>query len=307
MDYKVVSAAPHAVSPVTTQSIMRDVVISLSLTAILAVIAYGLTGLCLMAVCVAACVFFEWGYCKIVKKPLTTKDYSAVVTGLILALNLPSTLPLWMAIIGCFIAIIVVKQLFGGLGQNFANPAIVGRIALMVSFATPMTTWMVDGVASATPLATYHAGLAVPANLELLLYSVGGSMGEVSGLALILGGLYLVIRKVISPVIPLVYVATVGLFSLCLGQDPLFHMLAGGVLLGAIFMATDYVTSPITTKGRVIFAIGCGLFTMVIRCYSSYPEGTSFAILLMNLLTPLIDRATMVHLNGIPKKGGANQ
>lgn len=298
MELKHVSAAPHQISPVTTQSIMRDVVIALGITVICAIVGYGVRGLCLMAVCVAACLFFEWGACKLMKKESTISDMSAVVTGLIFALNLPSTLPFWMAIIGCFVAIVVTKQLFGGLGQNFANPAIVGRVALMVSFATPMTTWMVDGVASATPLAALKTGLAIPSNLTMLLYSPGGSMGEISGLALILGGIYLVVRKVISPVIPLVYVGTVGIFALCLGQDPLFHMLAGGVLLGAIFMATDYVTSPITTKGRVIFAIGCGLFTMVIRCYSSYPEGTSFAILLMNLLTPLIDRATMVKLNG---------
>lgn len=304
MELKNISSAPHNVSTMTTTSIMRDVIIALGLAMVCAVVGYGFRALCLMVICVGACMFFEWGSCKILKKESTLGDYSAVVTGVIFALNLPSTLPFWMAIVGCFVAIVVTKQLFGGLGQNFANPAIVGRVVLMVSFATAMTTWTVDGVASATPLAALKTGLAVPSNMEMFLYSLGGSMGEISGLALVLGGIYLVIRRVISPVIPLSYVGTVGLFALLLGQDPLFHMLAGGVLLGAIFMATDYVTSPITTKGRIVFGIGCGIFTMVIRCYSSYPEGTSFAILLMNLLTPLIDRATMNKLNGV-SKGGA--
>jgi len=313
----IVSAAPHIVNPADTASIMRDVVIALIPALAVSTYVFGIGAIILTAVCVAACIFFEWASRKIMKRSNTIGDWSAVVTGVILAFNLPVNIPKWMAVVGCFIAIVVVKQIFGGLGQNFANPAIVGRITLFVGFATPMTNWVVtsrmsqailnnagaDAVAGATPLAMSAAGAELPSNLEMFLGTINGSMGEISSAALLLGGIYLVIRKVISPAIPVSFLATVAVLSLIMGFDPIFQLCAGGVMLGAIFMATDYVTSPITTPGRIIFGIGCGIFTMLIRAYASYPEGVSFAILLMNILTPHIDRLTKTKLNGVAKGG----
>ena len=314
----IVSAAPHIVSPADTATIMRDVVIALIPALAVSTYVFGFQAILLTAVCVIACVFFEWATRKILKRENTIGDWSAIVTGVILAFNLPVSIPKWMAVVGCFIAIVVVKQLFGGLGQNFANPAIVGRITLFIGFATPMTNWVVtermsqaiinyagaDAVSGATPLAINAAGGQLPSNLEMFLGTINGSMGEISAAALLLGGIYLVARKVISPAIPVSFLATVAVLSLVMGFDPIFQLCAGGVMLGAIFMATDYVTSPITTPGRIIFGIGCGIFTMLIRCYASYPEGVSFAILLMNILTPHIDRITRSRINGV-EKGGA--
>ena len=314
----IVSAAPHIVSPADTATIMRDVVIALIPALAVSTYVFGFQAILLTAVCVIACVFFEWATRKILKRENTIGDWSAIVTGVILAFNLPVSIPKWMAVVGCFIAIVVVKQLFGGLGQNFANPAIVGRITLFIGFATPMTNWVVtdrmsqailnyagpDAVAGATPLAINAAGGQLPSNLEMFLGTINGSMGEISAAALLLGGIYLVARNVISPAIPVSFLATVAVLSLVMGFDPIFQLCAGGVMLGAIFMATDYVTSPITTPGRIIFGIGCGIFTMLIRCYASYPEGVSFAILLMNILTPHIDRITKSRINGV-EKGGA--
>ena len=314
----IVSAAPHIVSPADTATIMRDVVIALIPALAVSTYVFGFQAILLTAVCVIACVFFEWATRKILKRENTIGDWSAIVTGVILAFNLPVSIPKWMAVVGCFIAIVVVKQLFGGLGQNFANPAIVGRITLFIGFATPMTNWVVtermsqaiinyagaDAVSGATPLAINAAGGQLPSNLEMFLGTINGSMGEISAAALLLGGIYLVARKVISPAIPVSFLATVAVLSLVMGFDPIFQLCAGGVMLGAIFMATDYVTSPITTPGRIIFGIGCGIFTMLIRCYASYPEGVSFAILLMNILTPHIDRITKSRINGV-EKGGA--
>lgn len=309
----VVSSAPHVVSPVNTSRIMLDVIIALVPALIMEVVVFGMRALMLTVACVAACVVFEWAARKIMGREQTISDLSAVVTGVLLSYNLPSNLPIWMAVIGCFVAVVVVKQLFGGLGQNFANPAIVGRIVLFVSFATPMTTWPLtkgqlaaaaaDAVTGPTPLALFAKGEAVPSNLDMFLGFIGGSMGEVSALALLIGGVYLVVRKVIEPTIPLCFIGTVFVFALAAGLDPVFHICAGGVMLGAIFMATDYVTSPITAKGKIVFGIGCGLLTMMIRLYSSYPEGVSFAILLMNILTPHIDELTRMKLNGVPKGG----
>ena len=313
----IVSAAPHVVSPADTAAIMRDVVIALIPALAVSTYVFGFGAIFLTAVCVIACVFFEWAARKILKRENTIGDWSAIVTGVILAFNLPVNIPKWMAVVGCFIAIVVVKQLFGGLGQNFANPAIVGRITLFIGFATPMTNWVItdrmsqaiinysgpDAVAGATPLAINAAGGQLPSDLEMFLGTSSGSMGEVSTIALLIGGIYLVIRKVISPAIPVSFLATVAVLSLVMGFDPIFQLCAGGVMLGAIFMATDYVTSPITTPGRIIFGIGCGVFTMLIRSYASYPEGVSFAILLMNILTPHIDRITRSKLNGVAKGG----
>lgn len=311
----IVSSAPHVVSPVNTSRIMLDVIIALIPAMIMAVYVFGMRALLLTASCVIACVFFEWAFRKITGRTNTISDLSAVVTGVILSFNLPANLPIWMAVIGCFVSIVVVKQLFGGIGQNFANPAIVGRIVLFISFATPMTTWPLtrmqlasgayDGVTGPTPLGLFQAGDmdALPATRDMFLGFIGGSMGEVSALALLIGGIYLIVRKVIEPTIPVCFIATVAVMALLMGQNPAFHVCAGGVMLGAIFMATDYVTSPITTKGKVIFGIGCGILTMLIRMFASYPEGVSFAILIMNILTPLIDECTRMKLNGVPKGG----
>ncbi len=315
----IVSAAPHVNNPQDTASIMRDVVIALAPAQLAAIYVFGIRSLLLTLVCAGACVFFEWACRKLMDRPQTIGDWSAVVTGVILAMNLPADFPFWMAIVGCFAAIVVTKQIFGGLGQNFANPAIVGRLVLFVGFATPMTTWMItdkmspvilsaagiDAVTGATPLALFANARPVPSNMDMFLGLINGSMGEISSAALLLGGLYLVYRKVIEPTIPACFIGTVAVIAMALGFDPIFHICAGGVMLGAIFMATDYVTSPITTKGKVIFGIGCGFLTMIIRIFASYPEGVSFAILLMNILTPHIDEITRTKLNGVPK-GGAN-
>ena len=323
-NHLIVSSAPHIANPVDTANIMKNVVIALMPALAVAVYVFGVQALILTATCVASCVIFEGLTRKILDRPQTIGDYSAVVTGVILSYNLPAGLPLWMAVIGSFVAIVVVKQLFGGLGQNFVNPAIVGRIVLFTSFATPMTTWpltnrmsdvlwnadaaaaagTVDAVTGATPLALFANAKDVPSNMDMFLGTINGSMGEISAAALLLGGLYLVFKKIIEPTIPVAFIGTVAVMALMMGFDPVFHICAGGVMLGAIFMATDYVTSPITTKGKIVFGIGCGFLTMVIRVSASYPEGVSFALLLMNILTPHIDKWTKVKLNGIPKGGG---
>lgn len=311
----IVSSAPHVVSPVNTSRIMLDVIIALVPAMAMAAYVFGIRALLLTAVCVVACVFFEYATEKILKRPVTISDLSAAVTGVILSLNLPATLPPWMAVVGSFIAIVLVKQLFGGMGQNFANPAITARVAMFIGFATAMTSFPLpvaqqtaDAITGPTPLALFAKGLDVPSNAEMFLGTIGGSMGEVSALALLIGGVYLVYRKVIEPTIPVCFIATVAVMAILTGNDPIFHVCAGGVMLGSIFMATDYVTSPITRKGKVIFGIGCGLLTMIIRLYASYPEGVSFAILIMNILTPHIDSLTIPALNGVPKekkaKGG---
>ena len=309
----IVSSAPHVVSPVNTSRIMLDVLIALVPAVAMATFVFGMRALLLTAVCAASCVFFEYAVEKILKRDVTIGDLSAAVTGVILSLNLPANLPFWMACVGSFVAIVIVKQLFGGMGQNFANPAITARVALFIGFATAMTNFPLpvaqqtaDAITGATPLALFAKGLEVPSNGAMFFGTVGGSMGETSALALLIGGTYLLFKKVIEPTIPACFIGTVAVMAILTGNDPIFHVCAGGVMLGAIFMATDYVTSPITTKGKVIFGIGCGLLTMIIRLYASYPEGVSFAILIMNILTPHIDNLTIPALNGVPKekKGG---
>lgn len=220
---------------------------------------------------------------------------SAVVTGILLALNLPVEIPIWQAVFGCLVAIVAVKQLFGGLGYNFANPAITARIVLLISFSTAMTTWTIpDAVSSATPLALLEAGQtdAMPSILNMLLGVRGGSLGETGILALLLGGIYLLARRVITWHTPVCFIGTVFVLTLILGENPVYHILSGGLVLGAFFMATDYVTTPYTKWGRVIFGVGCGIITVLIRIWGNYPEGVSFAILLMNILTPYITRWT---------------
>ena len=291
-----VSSSPHLRSKKTTQNIMLDVLIALVPALVMAVVYFGYKAIILALVCVSTCVLTEYICRKVMKRDNTISDLSAAVTGLILALNLPVDINLFMAMFGCVVAIVVVKQMFGGLGFNFVNPAMAARIVMMVSFPTAMTTWTntrfmqtVDGVTSATPLAPDAPVYSYP---DLFLGNIGGSMGEVCTLAILLGGIYLVIRRVISPVIPVIYIGTAALMSLILGLDPLYQILSGGLVFGAVFMATDYTTSPINKWGKVIFAVGLGIFTILIRTYSNLPEGTSFAILLMNILVPHIERLT---------------
>lgn len=293
-----VSPSPHIHDAVSTQSIMRDVLIAMVPALIASVLIFGFRSLVLTAVCIASCMVFELFTRKLLGKSNTVSDLSAAVTGMLLAFNLPVELPLWMAVVGCFFAIVIVKQLFGGIGQNFANPAIAARIFLLLSFSLPMTTWVqVNSVSSATPLAQMalaRAGEAqvLPTYLEMLLGQRGGCLGETCALALIIGGVYLIARKVITPTIPLAFIGGVAVLALIFGENPLYHIMGGGCLIGAFFMATDYTTSPVTEKGKLIFGLGCAALTMIIRIFGSYPEGVSYAILLMNIICPLIDRAT---------------
>ncbi len=301
MNQLIVSPSPHTRSSVTTRSIMLDVVIALLPALAVAAWLFGGRALLVAAVCVGSSVLLEFLCRRLMKRDQTIGDLSAVVTGLLLALNLPVGIPLWVAIFGCFIAIVVVKQLFGGIGQNFANPAMAARVILLASFSGYMTArsvpgdyLAVDAIASATPLARMAADAETSSLLQMFLgVKSTCAMGEVSALALLIGGCYLVFRRVISPVTPLCYIGTVFVLTGLLGADPVRQILAGGLMLGAIFMATDYTTSPATTKGKVIFALGCGIITVLIRLYGGYPEGVSFAILLMNILTPQIDKLTM--------------
>ena len=302
----IVTAAPHITSPDSTQSIMGRVCLALAPALIASVIIFGINALILTAVTVAACVFFEWAYCKLMGREVPIADFSAVVTGLLLAFNMPATLPPWMAIVGAFIAIVIIKQLFGGLGYNFANPAIVGRIALAVGFGAKMAAYPlpdngVDALTSATPLAV--AGeLGSGDYLTLLLGNHGGVLGETCAICILIGGIYLIATKVISPVLPVTYLATVAVLSLCFGMDPIVQLLSGGLMLGAFFMATDYVTSPTTDKGKVVAGLFLGLVTMLIRRFGNMNEGVSFAILLMNLITPYIEVNTRQDRLGIAKK-----
>ena len=295
----IVSPSPHIRDNATTSTIMRDVLIGLAPAMIAAVVIFGFRALLMTAVCVAACIIFEYGTERILGRENTISDLSAVVTGVILSFNLPVQLPLWMAVVGCFFAIVIVKQLFGGIGNNFANPAIAARIFLLLSFSQPMTTWLqveggraVQGVYGATPLALISAGdtANLPSVMEMLLGTRGGCMGETCAIALILGGVYMIWKKVITPTIPLAFIGGVFVLSLLFGVNPVYELLGGGLMLGAFFMATDYTTSPITEKGKIIFGLGCALITMVIRVFGSYPEGVSYSILLMNLITPHINR-----------------
>ena len=307
----IVTAAPHITSADSTQKIMQRVCIALVPTLIASVFIFGINSLILTAITVAACVFFEWGYCKMVGREGPIGDFSAVVTGLLLAFNLPASLPWWMAIVGAFIAIVIVKQLFGGMGYNFANPAIVARIALAVGFASRMASYPkpengIDALASATPLAVFDQ-LGSSEYVTLLLGNHGGVLGETCAITILIGGIYLIATKVISPVIPVTYLATVAVLSLVAGRDPIVQLLSGGLMLGAFFMATDYVTSPTTNKGKIIFGLGLGIITCAIRFLGTMNEGVSFAILLMNLLVPYIEVNTRQDKLGIAKvkKGGA--
>ncbi len=296
----IISCSPHIRGNNSTAVVMRDVLIALLPALLASVWLFGMRALMLTLVCAAFAVGSEYVFQKASGRPITVNDYSAAVTGVILAFNLPSTLPYWMAALGSVIAIVVVKQLFGGLGRNFANPAITARIVLLVSFAGPMTTWAVpkpvspDFITGATPLGMMASGNvgALPSLSQMFLGIRGGSLGETCSAALLLGLAYLLYRKVITWHIPAAFVGTVAVLTAVLGENPLYHVLSGGLLLGAVFMATDYTTSPFTDKGKLIFGAGCGILTVIIRVFGNYPEGVSFAILLMNILCPHIDNWT---------------
>lgn len=320
MDKLIVSSSPHFNGRKTTQNIMLDVIIGLMPAAIASIIIFGPRAFLVIAVCIASCVLSEYLSRKAMKRPQTVMDLSCVVTGLLLALNLPVTIDPLIAAFGGVIAIVVVKQMFGGIGQNFVNPALTARIVLMNSFPARMTHWAAafdygataDAVTTATPLSGQmyvNSPSSAPDYMQLLLGTHGGCLGETCALAILIGGLYLIVRNVISPVIPVTYLATVAVFSAILGRDPLFDLLAGGLMLGAFFMATDYTTSPLYFKARIVFAIGCGLMTIIIREFGSLPEGVSYSIVLMNIVTPLIERYVKPASFGRPrdkkKKEGA--
>jgi len=289
----IVTASPHIHGKASTSGIMRDVLIALMPALVAATIIFGWRALLVTAVSVFSCVFFEWAFEKLVKRPSTIGDLSAAVTGVLLAFNLPISIPLWQVVFGALVAIVAVKQLFGGIGKNFANPAITARIVMLLAFAGSMTNWnYADALSSATPLAMMASG-ETPAVKALILGTHGGCIGETCAIALLIGFVYLLCRRVIRWHTPVVMTATVFLFTWILGADPVRHVLSGGLLLGAIFMATDYSTTPSTVMGRVLFGIGAGLLTVLIRLYGSYAEGVSFAILFMNILTPYLSRATM--------------
>ncbi len=320
-----VSSSPHLVTKLDTKKTMQYVVLALVPAIVMATVYFGIGALLRVVLGGVFCWASEYLYNKVMKKKDTTGDCSFAVTGVILALNLPANFPIWMEAIGCVVAIVIVKCLYGGLGKNIANPAIVGRIVLLLSFTSYMTSWPlttfqkaaagVDAVTGATPLGQLSDGTAVlPSLTDMLLGNIGGAMGETCTIAILIGGVFLIWKKIISPIIPLTYIGTVFVFSLiyyaCVGGAgqygalgmAVFEVLAGGVCFGAFFCATDYVTSPIMDRGKYIYAIGCGLFTMIIRLFASYPEGASFAILFMNVMTPLIDRFVIRQYYGVAKK-----
>ena len=310
MEKLLVSPSPHLHTKTSTKSLMRDVVIALLPAVAVSVLFYGWSELLVLGVSVASCVLLEYLITKyLLKGTCTIGDWSAVITGVLLALNLPATTPWWVVFIGAVVAIGVAKMTFGGLGQNLFNPAIVGRVFLLISFPTYMTDWTrpqgfinaVDAFSGATPLGVAkEAGVEAVAGLDycdMLFMNIGGSAGELSAIALIAGFIYLLARKVIRPYITLSILATVAIFSGIFWAinpaeytDPVFNLLTGGLLLGSIFMATDYVTSPMSNMGGIVFGIGIGIITMLIRYFGAYPEGMSFAILIMNSVVPLLNK-----------------
>jgi len=298
-----VSSSPHIRTKDSVHKIMLDVIIALMPAALFSVWYFGLQAAAVILTCVASSVIIEWLYNKVVKEPTTIKDLSAVVTGMILAFNLPATVPLWIPVIGSFVAIILVKQLFGGLGQNFMNPASAARAFLLISFAGSMTNWgtTVDGVSMATPLGILAEGVGtLPPLWDAFIGTIPGSLGETSALALLIGGIYLIIRKVITWRIPTFFIGTVAIMTIFLGGHGFdlttigYQLFSGGLIIGAFFMATDYASSPVTFTGQIIMGIGCGVLVALIRMVGGqYPEGVSFSIILMNLAVPLIDKYTV--------------
>ncbi|MFQ9987615.1 RnfABCDGE type electron transport complex subunit D [Neglectibacter timonensis] len=312
MEKLIVSSSPHFNGKKTTQNIMLDVIIALTPAMIASVILFGFRAMVVILTCIASCVLSEYICRRVMKRSQTVGDLSCVVTGILLALNLPVTINPLISVFGGVIAIVVVKQMFGGIGQNFVNPALTARIILMNSFPARMTHWTAafdysataDAVTTATPLGILSEGSGgqLPSYLDMFLGKTGGCLGETCALAILIGGIYLILRRVISPVIPVTYLATAALFSFLFGRDPLFDLLSGGLMLGAFFMATDYTTSPLYFWGRVVFAVGCGALTLVIREFGSLPEGVSYSIILMNILTPLIERYIKPRAFGLVKE-----
>ena len=321
-----ISSSPHAHSPVTTQTIMRDVLIALVPALLGSIYFFGFRALLVTLVSAAACVFFEWGFCKIRKLHCKTYDLSAVVTGVLLAFVCPVTIPYWTIILGDFFAIVLVKMLFGGLGKNIVNPALAGR-AFLFSWPVIMSNWVkvgfdnaagllstADAVTAATPMSAMHQG-ALPEEsiLDMFLGNIGGCIGETSALLLIIGFIYLLYRKVITARIPLAYIGTVAILAFLFpqGNDRIAWMAAqvfgGGLMLGAIFMATDYVTSPLTKLGQIVYGIGCGVITILIRYFGGYSEGVTYAILCMNACSVLLDKIGRPVKFGAPKKEAAKK
>ena len=321
-----ISSSPHAHSPVTTQTIMRDVLIALVPAMLGSIYFFGFRSLLVTLVSAAACVFFEWGFCKVRKLHCKTYDLSAVVTGVLLAFVCPVTIPYWTIILGDFFAIVLVKMLFGGLGKNIVNPALAGR-AFLFSWPVLMSNWVkvgfdnaagllstADAVTAATPMSAMHQG-ALPEEsiLDMFLGNIGGCIGETSALLLIIGFLYLLYRKVITARIPLAYIGTVAILAFLFpqGNDRIAWMAAqvfgGGLMLGAIFMATDYVTSPLTKLGQIVYGIGCGIITILIRYFGGYSEGVTYAILCMNACAVLLDKIGRPVKFGAPKKEAAKK
>lgn len=318
----VVTSCPHAATGRTVRGVMLDVVIALMFPAVASVIIFGYRAAVLISVSIISSVLFEWLYCKIVKIPVSVGDLSAVVTGMLLAFNVPAGLPVWMMVVGALVSIVVVKMLFGGIGCNFVNPALAGRAVLMLSFGSAMTNYAFPGgesdvmsaatgvltgpdiLASSTPLTAIQNGNKDALDLwTLFIGNYGGVLGETCALAILLGFAYMLIRKVINPVIPLAYIGSMFLVTWALGNPaPLLSILSGGLLLGAVYMATDYTTSPYSNWGRVVFGVGCGVLTALIRTFSSTTEGVTFAILIMNLLVPYINDLTRRRPFG---RGGA--
>lgn len=325
MDTKLtVSSTPHVRSNDTTRKIMCDVCIALLPATLVGIYYYKLNAIFVILLAVLSSVGFEYGFERIAKRPITIYDFSAVVTGLLLALNLPAYVPFYVPIVGSFVAIVVVKQLFGGLGQNFMNPALAGRAFLLASYPTSMTkftldgvtsaTSALDGVTSATPLTALKEGVFLTTSpapndyINAFLGNIGGCIGEVSALAILIGASYLFYKKIITWHTPFSYIGSAIILFYIFGRNglftgfPLYEILLGGILLGAFFMATDYSSSPITPKGKIIFGVGCAVLTVVIRIYGGYPEGVSYSILLMNLCVPLIDKFTRPRVFGVKKE-----
>lgn len=303
-----VSSSPHIRSDLTTQKIMLNVLIALVPAFLVSIYVFGLSAILITIICVASCVLTEYVIEKLRKKPITIADLSATLTGVLIAFNLPVKAPWWMCVIGSVFAIAIVKQLFGGLGHNFLNPALAGRAFLLASWPIRMTGNAyipIDVTTEATPLGIVKESLnvALPSNLDMFLGFPGvyGAIGEISALALLIGGIYLIVRGIISWRIPGFYLLTVVVMALLFREDVIFQLCAGGLMLGAFFMATDYASSPNTPLGQIIFGIGCGLITMIIRKYGGYPEGVSYSILLMNCAAPLIQKYTMPKVYGTSK------
>jgi electron transport complex protein RnfD len=309
MEKFIVSYAPHIRTDRTTRKLMLDVIIALMPALIASIIFFGFRSLALILTCVVSCVFFEYAWCKLFKIQSSVGDLSAIVTAILLAFNMPVSSPLWMGIVGSAFAIIIVKMCFGGLGSNFVNPALAARVFLLLCWPVNMTLWtptrfMADTLSGATPLGVLKEGgnFADISYFDMFIGNIGGCIGEVSKIAILAGFSYLLIRKVIRWHIPVIYVLSVYAFATLLGEDGLYYILSGGLMLGAVFMATDYVTSPMSTKGHVIYALCLGILTVLIRKFGSLPEGVSYSILLMNIATPLIDNITINRKYGFTKK-----